>query len=71
MYRWREGAMHRNSMVSSNRRVEVGHVVSAQRRLDCFKCCWSPVPGTVFSPFLEGGSQGRGSLHHGCSPVLT
>ena len=71
MYRWREGATHRNSMVSSNRHLEVGHVVSDQRRLDCFKCCWSPVPGTVCSPFLEGGSQGRGSFCHGYSPVLT
>lgn len=70
VYRRREGATHRNSMVGSNRHLEVGHVVSDQRRLDCLKCWWSPVPGAVCSPFLEGGSQGRGSLCHGYSSVL-
>ena len=52
-YRQREGATGRNSTVSSDRHLEIGHRWSDQRHLDCFKYNSSSLPGLVCPIFLR------------------
>ena len=48
-YRQREGAPCRNSTVSPDNHLEIGHRWCDQHHLDCFKYSQSSVPGSVCS----------------------
>ena len=63
------GTICRNSTVSSNRHLEIGHGRSDQHHLDCFRYSWSSAPGLVCFHFFELNSQNCGSWHHSYSLV--
>ena len=69
-YRQREGAMVRNSIVSSDSHLQLGHLWSDQRHLGCFGYRYSSVPGSVFSHFFEANSQNCGSLCLHCLIIM-
>ena len=52
-YRWWEGVTCRNSTVSSDSHLEVGHQQSDQRHRDGFRYSLSSVLGSVCSCFLR------------------
>ena len=64
-YRQREGAICRNSIVSSDSHLEIDHWWSDQHHLDCFKYNQSSVPDLVCSRFCEASSRNCGSFYYG------
>ena len=70
-YRQREGAMCRNSTVSSDSHLETDHQWSDQSHLDCFKYNQSSIPDLICSRFREASSRNCGSFFYGYSLVIT
>ncbi|KAI4549828.1 hypothetical protein MG293_002158 [Ovis ammon polii] len=64
-YRQREGAIWRNSKVSSDSHLEIDHWWSDQHHLDCVKYNQSSVPDLVCSRFCEASSRNCGSFYYG------
>lgn len=59
-----------NSTVSADSQPELGHVVSDQHRLSCFKCGSSSLPGLVCSFFFEASSRNGGGFCQGYSLAI-
>ena len=62
--------MCRNSAVSSDSHLQLGHPWSDQRHLGCVGYRYSSVPGSVFSHFFEVKSQNCGSLSLHCLIIM-
>ena len=64
------GPTCKNSTISSDNHLEIGHRWSDQHHLECFKYSQSAVPESICSHFLEASSLNCGSLCHGYSLVI-